>query len=73
MMLNNNYNKTAQVELSARQVKYYYFKNILMVEPFLLYGRLGFEVRTLYSRPYIHRGFFLLWSSSGLQTTSAYI
>ena len=58
MMLNNNYNKTAQVELSARQVKYYYFKNILMVEPVLLYGRLGFEVRTLYSRPYIHRVFF---------------
>ena len=57
MMINNNYDKTGQVELSPRQVNHY-FKNVLMVSLSFLYGRLGFEVRTLYSRPYIHSVFF---------------
>ena len=37
----NNNNKTGQVELSARQVNYYYFKNTLMgaVCPFI--GKAG--------------------------------
>ena len=40
------------------------------VEPVLLYGRLGFAVRT---QDFISMAVSLLWNSSGLQTTSAYI
>ena len=38
---NNNNNKTGQVELSARQVNYYYFKNILMGAACPFIGKAG--------------------------------
>ena len=44
---NNNNNKTGQVELSARQVNYYYFKIILVGGACPFIRKAGVLVRTL--------------------------